>query len=570
MCLCDCYPGMILGWIYSKRSQRVMKNKIYFDGALPVLKRETRLQRLEKSRRRLELFRFKTQQGFPAFEGTTKTRAIDPQKVLQSRNLYSKYNDLPDNPFMVSAVFEDLKNRWNKESIMKATQGALHLPSIDLDEFPWAGITIMVPGEADVECAYTAKLTGCAVLTNDSDLLLYDLGTHGSVLFLNSVEMIQWDILHPEKSRLNAVRLCPTSLASRLGVANLQQFAYELKNHTRLGFSELIERSKNTCQTFESRTDYCLFAEEYEYSPSCHLMRNLSQPIFQHFDPRVSELFCQYEFRDTHTLGMTPKMYLPILNEDHSRRSAWGEGRLYRCLGYSVLNASRPTSERFASIDEYVRRGQRISADVIDLGNNEWISAELEALHERLKSAQFAFNGEPTSSSYWRMFALCEVYGRESRATIIPDAGQLSRFLRLGYMGERLEWTDIHLFAQAQAVLYSLRILKQFLELSVPVEGLVAEMISTLAGLPPLHIIMGSIREMVRQFQTPASVSDFVDKFFRMFEHDACFCIKPDQEAEAVEQLDPPRRDITSPASQCLAGGSQRAVSNMFELLGSE
>jgi hypothetical protein len=32
-------------------------------------------------------------------------------------------------------------------------------------DYPWADITVMVPGEADVECARVAKLTGCAVST---------------------------------------------------------------------------------------------------------------------------------------------------------------------------------------------------------------------------------------------------------------------------------------------------------------------------------------------------------------------------------------------------------------------
>lgn len=91
---------------------------------------------------------------------------------------------------MVPAVFEDLKHRWNKENILQTARGSLSLPdSAASQDFPWADVTIMVAGEADMHCAYLAKLTGSAVLTNDSDLILHDIGPHGSVVLLHSLEL---------------------------------------------------------------------------------------------------------------------------------------------------------------------------------------------------------------------------------------------------------------------------------------------------------------------------------------------------------------------------------------------
>ena len=427
---------------------------------------------------------------------------------------------------MVPSVFEDLKRRWNKNNILAATEGAVFLPLLETeeDDFPWAAVTAMIPGEADSECARTSKLTGSAVLTNDSDLLLHDLGSHGSVLLLNSVELSEWNSLRPIESNIKAKRLSPKLLACRLGINNIHHFAYELRKNPRLGLSELIRRSKNDQNSLEATPDYREFVEEYNCVSN-------AQPVMiqlpQHIDPRISELLFQlFQLRGVHLPGFVPHMYLAILNEDHSRRCAWEDGHLYRVLGYSVFNLSFPATGRCEFVDEHVRRGGRIAINRITLGDEEWITAEVRALGERLNSMGTVFDGDVSSPCFWTLFAISDIYGLETRTAVLK-VEQLCRFLSLGYMGKKLEWEDIHLHARINAVLYSMRILSQALEVMSLTEGPMLKTKSILAALPPLHVMMRSRREMTMEVS-----SDIMNKVSRDF---LCFFDQHNQASQTVQ-----------------------------------
>ena len=460
---------------------------------------------------------------------------------------------------MVPSVFEDLKRRWNKNNILAATEGAVFLPLLETeeDDFPWAAVTAMIPGEADSECARTSKLTGSAVLTNDSDLLLHDLGSHGSVLLLNSVELSEWNSLRPIESNIKAKRLSPKLLACRLGINNIHHFAYELRKNPRLGLSELIRRSKNDQNSLEATPDYREFVEEYNCVSN-------AQPVMiqlpQHIDPRISELLFQlFQLRGVHLPGFVPHMYLAILNEDHSRRCAWEDGHLYRVLGYSVFNLSFPATGRCEFVDEHVRRGGRIAINRITLGDEEWITAEVRALGERLNSMGTVFDGDVSSPCFWTLFAISDIYGLETRTAVLK-VEQLCRFLSLGYMGKKLEWEDIHLHARINAVLYSMRILSQALEVMPLTEGPMLKTKSILAALPPLHVMMRSRREMTMEVS-----SDIMNKVSRDF---LCFF---DQHNQASQTVQPSHvgQDSTILHDQGKNGDTRRET-NPYEFLSLE
>lgn len=459
---------------------------------------------------------------------------------------------------MVPSVFEDLKRRWNKNNILAATEGAVFLPLLETeeDDFPWAAVTVMIPGEADSECARTSKLTGSAVLTNDSDLLLHDLGPHGSVLLLNSVELSEWNSRRPIESNIKAKRLSPKLLACRLGINNIHHFAYELLKNPRSGLSELIRRSKNDQNSLEATPDYREFVEEYNCVSN-------SQPVMiqlpQHIDSRISELFLQlFQLRGVHLPGFVPHMYLAILNEDHSRRCAWEDGHLYRVLGYSVFNLSFPATGRCEFVDEHVRRGGRIAINRITLGDEEWITAEVRVLGERLNSMGAVFDGDVSSPCFWTLFAISDIYGLET-TTAVLKVEQLCRFLSLGYMGEKLEWEDIHLHARINAVLYSMRILSQALEVMSLTEGPMLKTKSILAALPPLHVMMRSRREMIMEVS-----SNIMNKLSRDF---LCFFYQHNQAAQTVQPH--VGQDSTILHDQGKYGDTRRET-NPYELLSLE
>ncbi|KAL3413207.1 XPG domain containing-domain-containing protein [Aspergillus fumigatus] len=430
--------------------------------------------------------------------------------ILRGRTLTPKHRQCPDNPFMVPAVFEDLKHRWNKENILQTARGSLSLPdSAASQDFPWADVTIMVAGEADMHCAYLAKLTGSAVLTNDSDLILHDIGPHGSVVLLHSLELENTYSAPSKDVPLQAVQLHPASLARRFGLADLLRLAYELKLHPNSGLMELIRLAKETLGP-QGSADYLEFSEEYTKGPE-HEQWGIANS--HHLDPRVSELVWQYETQDINSWDEYPRFYLAILNEDHTRRCAWDSGLPYRVLGYSIFNASRPPSRRSRFIDEFVRRGGRIARDTLAIRDAGWIAEQMTSFYTRLSVVRDALGENATTTKLWRIFALCEVYGWGDSGSPLPRTKLFSRFLNFGYMGDRAGWADIHLTAQVQAVLYSLRIMRQLIGFTTTANDLMLRMQDALMSLPPLHELMRTRFEMVNEYLTDDAAGEFLKRY---------------------------------------------------------
>lgn len=437
---------------------------------------------------------------------------------------------------MVSTVFEDLKYWWNKANIAKEAD-TLCSSIATLEEFPFAGITVMVPREADIDCAQVSRTTAAAILTNDSDLLLYDLGQRGSVLLLDSVEMSKWNPYNPMDAEIRALRLCPTIIARQLGIPSVRCLAYELKCNPEVRLPDLVRRSKSTAEC-NAMSDYYLFVKDYD--PGLGSSIDVYKPKLQfpqYLDPRVSEVFSQYVYEDFYPCDGALHMYLPILNDDHARRSAWELGRTHRRLGYSAFNLSHPAMKRYGYIHEYVRRGQRIAVDSLPLDNEEQGTLGMRFLSEHLSLAQAVFNYDYKSPSYWRMFAMGEIICAGTNNAKLPTPELLTRFFKLGYMGSKPELADVHLLAQTQAVLYSLRVLKQFLETTNQTEHFARSVKSVLAGLPPLHVLMRSRHEITREFPDEASIDYFVHALLQFCERRSLAEASPNKE-EAGQCID--------------------------------
>lgn len=490
---------------------------IYFDGALPLEKRPTRLARLEKSRKKLEDFCSNTRGGFPVSRPLTQRPIVRLHQVMCSHKPVKRFMALPENPFMVSAVFEDLKHRWNWCNIKTAAEGSFKSFCAGNDvEYPWADITEIVPGEADVYCGYASRHTGSAVLSNDSDLLVHDLGPQGSVVFLETVELTDYDLHNPQDGYIRAMELHPGVVARKLGIPSILPLAYELKCDQHVGLAELIRRSKDRVGVLADAAAYLSFMQEY--GPlSLDVMIDIpgTRESLQTLDIRIAELYLQYElakfrFREA------PHIYLSILHEDHARRCAWNEGKNTRRLGYSLLNASYPSSRSYHKITECVRRGNRICFDTVALHSETQVQEELHALQDRLIEVGVFFNGNWSSLEYWKMFSLNEVYNpRKPDSTMIPNRAELENFLLFGQMGAELQWKDLHIFAQMQSVLYSLRILAQLFHI-VALKGYRTEGFQNLQRilfcLPPLHELISLRDERLDQ----PRAHDFVHKFFEL------------------------------------------------------
>lgn len=395
---------------------------------------------------------------------------------------------------MVSAVLEDLKHRWSKKRIEEEFQRSTYSLS-QSEEYPWADITVIVPGEADTQCAETARLTDSAVLTNDSDLLVHDLGPHGMVILLNSVQVVE-DVQVLTEPEVRGLGIHPSKVSRRLGIANIQQLAYTLTRNPHLSFLELLRQAKEDSEAMELSSAYCEFLQEYQVAIDFPEISGSKQDV-QILDPRVSELFWQYEMPAVYCPTGEPHLYLGILPEDPTRRCAWEQGRCYRELGYSLFNLSQPAARRFSAIHEFVRRGTRIVAEQVTLSDTQTVTSELESLQKRLNLLRSTF-GHDSHQDFWVMFALSEIY-RDTNSAGIPDVIQLERFLAKGFMGKTTDWVDMHFLAQIHAVLYSVRILKQLLDVTAD-RNTVIEHQDILADLAPLHCVMLSRHEIIQYF----------------------------------------------------------------------
>lgn len=157
--------------------------------------------------------------------------------------------------------------------------------------------------------------------------------------------------------------------------------------------------------------------------------------------------------------------------------------------------------------------------DAISLHDENAIGLELEALLDRLAQACVASNNVPTTISHWRIFALNKIYSaKDKNRVLIPSREQLRRFLTFGHMGEKVEWTDIHLLAQMQAIFYSLRILAQLLNVAALGTSITEKARGVLAGLPPLHALMKSRNEIMLERHCEVTINELVNKFFQIQE----------------------------------------------------
>ena len=224
------------------------------------------------------------------------------------RPVPAKFRGLPAAPFLVPAVLDAL-----------------------LGSSQYAKVTEMVPGEADLFCAAAARMSSGMVLTGDSDLLVYDLGPKGGVVFFNQLELRQCDKV-PSFYALTARVANSTETANVLGVESVQRLAFEIKEDPTITLLEAVRRSKNGFDGTNRKTLYETFSREYaeEESKSQHLAR---KPLFQLVDPRLSELVVQFSMTAEETLHM----YLPFIIEDPSRASAWSVSQNLRSCAYSII-----------------------------------------------------------------------------------------------------------------------------------------------------------------------------------------------------------------------------------------
>ena len=419
---------------------------IFFDGGLPSSKREIRLERMEKLRQQLESYRrFHTE--FPAAT-TSPMKDRDFGQALWQTALTSTANlTLPPPPFMVAGVIEALRTSGSQ----------------------WKCHVKMVPGEADIHCALAAQTStrAVAVLTNDSDLAVHDLGEMGRLALLQSLERKSHKSV-PAGSLLTALCLNPRQIAANLEIPSLLALGFERTLDSSASFAVIRGRTRSASALQQRQDQYKNFAEEFVPSPR-HVTP--AEVNLEGVDPRTAELLVD--------MYNSPNIYLTPVVEDPERDSSWTYGFKIRQLSYSLLfttdsRQGKPEPPAASVVTEHARKGQRIVPTQVTVLNQSDITAAAEELESLLAvylppADQSCPVVEATTLLAWQAFAIHLVHKEKvklNKAT--PTLTQVVRLFGYAHLTApplktpaRVSWDDIHLQANIQAVLYSLRMLYQ-------------------------------------------------------------------------------------------------------------
>lgn len=404
--------------------------------------------------------------------------------LFTHRNVPDKLTKLPAPAFLVPAILESLVT--SKE---------------------YQQITEVVPGEADTYCAHSLNKHGGIVLTGDSDLLVYDLGENGSVVFFRDVE---WNSTTGPMS----VIYQPATIGSQLGLLctqGLRPLAFQLSLNPYTSLAGLRAKVK-ALETVENvPQEYVDFLQEYSCdtivprdtrkdTSMLHVLRSL--------DPRVSEYVLQFpkfatiagRALESGTFNSSPHIYLPFLIDCPVRTNAWEMSMAVRQLAYGLINLIIPENEQKYTVFEHKRQEGKSRGRELQLPSLPQIPTACNNLTFLLRELAGKIpkisNGDP-----WVAVAICQdvEWAHQNSKTSATELAlsHLSSFRRPKDPNKELNWDILQLLAQIQGSFQSLRMLKQMTNVVVAYDnanGLpkeVEQLQSELQSLPLLSDLEG-------------------------------------------------------------------------------
>lgn len=445
-------PSLSLGY-----NLIVNRAAIHFDGSLPTYKKEERLGRVCETST-------KAQQYFLATSAGISLNAA--QRQVQNMN---KDGWLPKPAFIVPAIIEALRS----------SEG-------------YSQITHLALGEADPFCANDVRHNGGTILTADSDLLLYDLGPAGSVVFLQDVTVgtpapgaIASEGAEEDR-RISAFTYRQSEMCQKMslkaGQHGLLALAFEVKQGSHRRLKSLAPPSEWRYLDPACAFEYKSFVSQYQDFSALQG----TVPAFMSFlDPRVSEFILDWV-----ESAASPVVYLPLLVDRWDQRSAWNPSTPIRQLAYSLCRGSSDTR---SAVVEYRRTMSTQSrGQMVELFNE----AEAPEALQNLLSYLGGFLEGVTGPARLRWITAClglemghaAAEGRESiTLKLWNKASKADGQLDSG------DWDAVHLTAQIQGALYSLRMLHQVLKSRVgyllassSARSQVHQLEAFLSSLPPI------------------------------------------------------------------------------------
>lgn len=345
----------------------------------------------------------------------------------------------------------------------------------------------IVPGEAEAYCAAHLRHEGAITLTGDSDMLVYDLSNRGAVAFFNQLEsrtMTPCDALKTALFRTSQI-------AKGLNLINLQRLAFEIKQDPHIKVGSAVRLSHCPTGNLVAFTE---FLAEYALPLEIPSPPSLAA-AFSFLDPRLSELVLSTSYSSPNS--SCPPIYLPFLIDDPSRSSAWLPSLSFRRLLFSLLPFLTAFDSRSFTVQEFIRKGQGIAPTNISLFSECNLS---DFAAQFCIDVQCCFDVDFTGHCWakWWLFALCRILAWYRDSEKAPPASITIQRLFQG--AKASTWDDVHLRAQVEGVLYSLRLLKQ-LSSSLraderPLPSEVRQLWGVLEKLPDLSALLPSRAEM--------------------------------------------------------------------------
>lgn len=273
-------------------------SEIYFDGALPPYKRQTRLDRLLSYVSRLRAYKSRLD------EVEKKTRGSS-HLLGDTYNQAAAIKALPPPPFLVPAVLEVLLKSQHAQN------------------------TYVVPDEADGFCVAAVNLareSNCPdkffVFTNDSDLILYEYQRTTTVVTIDEMRESE-----AGNSKVLSALVIPTTGSEdcvKTSLEDLRRLAFSLHKGDLVFYPTPTDGMAPSAEDFEFRR----FVERYETPLQNAVLEVLHQNRGQRddvpiSDPRISEIIQQTANPSLRADASIMEVFCPMLWEDPSRASAW-------------------------------------------------------------------------------------------------------------------------------------------------------------------------------------------------------------------------------------------------------
>nr|POF13176.1 hypothetical protein CFP56_10324 [Quercus suber] len=401
---------------------------IYFDGVLPPTKRDVRISRLQRYADALSSYHTLHYEASKiAHKG-----AMDTSKLWSSSSLERARKALPGLPFLVPAVVEGL---------LRST---------------YAGVTYVVPGEADAFCVAAARkacqaeaLEKVVIFSNDSDLLIYDCGSQTRIAMFSGLSTTNSS---SGSEKLTGTEFWPAAIARMAGKEDLIEVAYHMKKDNTVAVNWVLQLMDQGDYTTDE--DFGVFYQTYQIRGEMADLETLQSDTearlsLVSLDARVSELVHQVKlFPGNKSVPQNVDVFLPFLLEDPTKKSAWWIGRRTRFAAYDLLRSA--CSPSLAVLHEYKRSGPKISAHVVtqsEMNHDDtelWLSQMVSRFHDNENILGLA---ELSEIQKWRFtvvhLALLDMIHEEMT---VPSAQDVVAILE---SRPAEQWSLFHLFAQS-------------------------------------------------------------------------------------------------------------------------